>query len=165
VPASRLQTTNKFSKAFSVWLAAILLAGFCCYSLGCKRHARLRLSSAQVHQITQELAKAAIESAPAGSVVKTHVAPVPSASLLDTISITLHGTSETQNRVLQKLESVAADHKLNVESSVSEHGAHVTLRQGDNMTHRIDVDLLPGRIAEKTAAPTTTRSATCNFVG
>jgi hypothetical protein len=58
---------------------------------------------------------------------------------------------------LQKLESVAADHKLNVESSVSEHGAHVTLREGDNITHRIDVDLLPGR--EKTTTPTTTRGA------
>ncbi|HET9319833.1 MAG TPA: hypothetical protein VFO27_08655, partial [Bryobacteraceae bacterium] len=74
---------------------AVVCAAFVLLPLtGCKRGEPARLSSPRIHQITEELAKAAADKAPQGSVVKSRRARARSgAAMAEELYVGLRGAS------------------------------------------------------------------------
>lgn len=103
------------------------------------------MSAAQIHQITQELAKAASEAAPKGSVIKTRRAQAGSAGVSgDEVYVGVRAGGESAAQVQQKLEGVATAHRLTVNTeSGSGNTVRLVLRSHGVVTQRIEIEERP----------------------
>ena len=130
-------------------LVLLLLSG------GCKRSKPGRLSPAQVHQITQELAKSAADVAPKDSVVKSRRARGKSAGAnSEEIYIALRGAGSNPQIVKQKLEEIASRHGLAVVSELQSKGnVRMALRSHGIVTHRIEIEQLTAAANQTATAP------------
>src|ERR1700758_5494272 len=83
-----------------------LCAVLCFCAIGCKRQRTGELTLAQVHQVTQELAKAASDAAPNGTLIKTRRARSETAGAgSDELYIGLHGNAAATDKLLQRLQA------------------------------------------------------------
>jgi len=124
----------------------LLLMALCFSALGCKRQRAGRLTAAQMHQVTEELAKVASDAAPSGSVVKVRRAS--KAPGVDELHIGLRGGSEIADTLQQKLAGVATQHRLTVDALATRgNSKQITLRSGGMVTHRIEIEVLGTRPA------------------
>ena len=129
-------------------LVLFLLSG------GCKRSKPGRLSPARIHQITQELARAAAEATSKDSVVKSRRARGKSAGAgAEEIYVGLRGAGSNMQILRQKLEEIASRHGLAVASEEpNKGGVQMTLRSRGVVTHRIEIKQLAAA-ANQTSAP------------
>ena len=118
---------------------------FCCLVAGgCKWLRSNRVTPARVHQITQELAKAAAEASPRGTVIKLRRARGSSgAGGPDEIRIGFRGDAEAANQLRQSLHDVATHNRLTVDAE-SKHGniSRIVLGSLGTPTHRIEIEYL-----------------------
>jgi hypothetical protein len=130
-------------------LFVALCFAICLGAPGCRRQHEARLTTAQIHQVTEELAKTASGSAPHGSVIKIRRARNGSAESADGIYIGLPENAAALERLQQKLNGVATQHRLTVDS-VAQSGRirKVILRSAGVATHRIEIELRPARASE-----------------
>jgi uncharacterized protein len=128
---------------------------------GCKRSKPGRLSPAQVHQITEELATSAAEVAPKDSVVKSRRARGRSAGVAsEEIYVELRGASSNPQVVMRKLEEIASRHGLAVTSEeLNKSGRRMTLRSHGVLTHRIEIEQLAAAANQTSAVPGQARLA------
>ena len=127
---------------------------------GCKRSKPGRLSPARIHQITQELARAAADAASKDSLVKSRRARGKSAGAgAEEIYVGLRGGSNTQF-LKQKLEEIASRHGLAVASEeLNKGGVQMTLRSHGVVTQRIKIEQLAAAANQTSAPPTPARLA------
>jgi len=125
------------------------MALLCLAATGCKRHGDRRLTPAEVHQVTHELAKAASDTAPAGTVIKIRRSKNRSSgSGADELYVGLRGSAVALDRVRQALNGVATQHGLTVDAApAKENASQITLRSAGVRTHRIEIDILALRTA------------------
>ncbi len=138
----------KFGRTGEVLLFA--LSAICLCLLGCNRHRAERLSAAQVHQVTQELAKATSDTAPSGTVIKIRRARNTSAGNgADDLYVGLRENAGAKDRVRQRLDGIATRHGLTVDAS-SDNGnrSRITLRSAGVVTHHIEIEVLASRATE-----------------
>ena len=138
----------KFGRTGEVLLFA--LSTICLCLLGCNRHRAERLSAAQVHQVTQELAKATSDTAPSGTVIKIRRARNTSAGNgADDLYVGLRENAGAKDRVRQRLDGIATRHGLTVDAS-SDNGnrSRITLRSAGVVTHHIEIEVLASRATE-----------------
>lgn len=121
-------------------VAALAAALVCLCISGCKKPRTSRLTPAQVHQITQELAKAASGAAPSGSVIKTRRPKGQSGgATAEELYVELRGGAN-EDEVEQKLEGVATRRGLTVDSKIATaRGLRMALRSQGVETHRIEI--------------------------
>jgi uncharacterized protein len=121
---------------------------------GCKRSKPGRLSAAQIHQITQELAKTAADAAPKDSAVKSRRARGRSAGAgSEEIYVGLRGAGSNPQSVKERLEEIASRHGLAVVSEELNRGAvRMTLRSHGVITHRIEIEQLAAAANQTLAA-------------
>ena len=130
----------------TLFLALCVVLCFC--AIGCKRQRAGKLTLAQVHQVTQELAKAASDAAPNGTLIKTRRARSELAGGADELYIGLHGNAAAKNKLLQKLEGVATQHHLTVDAAAANgNSSRITLRSAGVATHHIEIEVLSSRAA------------------
>ena len=124
-----------------------LCAVLCFCAIGCKRQRVGKLTLAQVHQVTQELAKAASDVAPNGTLIKTRRARSGIAGNgADELYIGLHGNAAARNKLLQKLEGVATLHRLTLDAPAPNgSSSRITLRSAGVATHHIEIEVLSSR--------------------
>ena len=152
------QTTERRIFRAWAWLAPAALLVFSFAGTGCKREPAKRLNAAQIHQITQELAKAAADAAPGGSVIKTRRTRGASAGASSyELYVGLRG-GDAVARVEQSIDRVAGNHGLTVDSE-TRNGDTVkfALRSHGNITQRIEIEQLATTAAK--SAPGTARLA------
>ena len=102
---------------------------------GCKKEPAKRLSAAQIHQITQELAKAAADAAPGGSVIKTRRARGASAGAAsDDVYVGLRG-GDAAARVQQSIERVAGSHGLTLDPETRKNFKHMLRNTAEAASH------------------------------
>jgi polysaccharide deacetylase 2 family uncharacterized protein YibQ len=121
-------------------------------SIGCKRSKPSQLSPAQIHQITEELAKAAADAAPKDSVVKSRRGRGKSPGAgSEEIYVGMRGARSNPQIVQQKLEETASRHGLAVAyQALHKGGVRMTLRSHGVVTHRIEIEQLAA--ANRTSA-------------
>jgi uncharacterized protein len=149
VPAKILfKTKFDFARIREALFFALCVV-FCFCAIGCKRQRVGKLTLAQVHQVTQELAKAASDAAPNGTLIKTRRARDGIAGGgADELYIGLHGNAAARNKLLQKLEGVAAMHHLTVDAPTPDgSSSQITLRSAGVRTHHIEIEVLSSRVA------------------
>jgi polysaccharide deacetylase 2 family uncharacterized protein YibQ len=149
VPAKILFKTKFDFASIREALFFALCAVLCFCAIGCKRQRVGKLTLAQVHQVTQELAKAASDAAPNGTLIKTRRARDGIAGGgADELYIGLHGNAAARNKLLQKLEGVAAMHRLTVDAPTPDgSSSQITLRSAGVRTHHIEIEVLSSRAA------------------
>ena len=129
-----------------------LLAVLCLCVTGCKQDRAGKLSQAQIHQVTQQLAKTAADVAPSGSLIKVRRARGGSAAGADEIYIGVHGNAAAVDKLEQQLDGIATQNRLTVDApSVSANTARMTMRSGGVATHRIEIETLSPHGAENSA--------------
>jgi polysaccharide deacetylase 2 family uncharacterized protein YibQ len=121
----------------------------CCCASGCKRERGGKLSQAQIHQVTQELARAASEAAPNGSLIKIRRARGGPSGGADEIYVGVHGSAAAVDKLEQRLDGIATQNRLTVDApSVIGNTSRMTLRSGGVATHRIEIETLSSRAVE-----------------
>ena len=121
---------------------------------GCKQGKPKRLSNLQVHQITQELAKAASGAAPGAIVIKTRRARGGSGGAsADEIHIGVRGSDATAAQIQQRVEGVASAHGLTVDQQTrSGNTVQLALRSHGSVTQLIEIERLPSDIPATASA-------------
>jgi uncharacterized protein len=149
VPAKILFKTKFDFASIREALFFALCVVLCFSAIGCKRQQVGKLTLAQVHQVTQELAKAASDAAPNGTLIKTRRARDGIAGGgADELYIGLHGNAAARNKLLQKLEGVATMHRLTVDAPTPDgSSSKITLRSAGVRTHHIEIEVLSSRAA------------------
>jgi hypothetical protein len=138
----------RFNVANAALFAAVLSFALFC-TLGCRRQSPGRLTSAQIHQVTQELAKAASDAAPKGTLIKIRRAPDGSAGSADELFIGLHGSPAAMDNLLQRLNGISTRHHLTVDAPATNGStSRVTLRSGGTVTHRLQIEFSSSRATE-----------------
>jgi len=141
---------SKFKSGRTGEVLLFALSTICLCLLGCNRHRAERLSAAQVHQVTQELAKATSDTAPSGTVIKIRRARNTSAGNgADDLYVGLRENAGAKDRVRQRLDGIATRHGLTVDAS-SDNGnrSRITLRSAGVVTHHIEIEVLASRATE-----------------
>jgi polysaccharide deacetylase 2 family uncharacterized protein YibQ len=125
-----------------MFCALCVILCFC--AIACKRQRTGKLTLAQVHQVTQELAKAASDAAPNGTLIKTRRARSGNAGGgADELYIGLHGNTVARDKLLQKLEGIATLHRLTVDATTSNgNSSRIILRSSGIATHNIEIEVL-----------------------
>ena len=124
----------------------------CLCAAGCKRD-RAKLSQAEIHQVTQQLAKTAAQAAPPGSIIKIRRARGGSAPGADEIYIGVHGSAAAADKLEQRLDAIATENRLTLDApSVSANTAHITMRSGGVATQRIEIETLWSGEAESSGS-------------
>jgi uncharacterized protein len=124
----------------------------CFSAIACKRQRAGQLTLAEVHQVTQELAKAASDTAPNGMLIKTRGAR--SGGGADELYIGLHGNAAARDKLLQKLQAVAMLHRLTVDATTSNgNSSRITLRSVGIATHHIEIEVLSSRAGNNENLP------------
>jgi uncharacterized protein len=147
VPAKLfLKIKFNFAKARGA-LSFSLCAILCFCAIGCRRQRAGKLTLAQVHQVTQELAKTASDAAPNGTLIKIRRARNGAAGGgADELYIGLHGNASARNKLVQKLEGVATLHRLTVDATApGGNSSRITLRSVGVATHHIEIEVLSSR--------------------
>ena len=137
----------------ALYFALCVLLCFC--AIACKRQRAGKLTLAQVHQVTQELAKAASDTAPNGMLIKTRRARSGIAGGgADELYIGLHGNAAARDKLLQKLQAVAMLHRLTVDATTSNgNSSRITLRSVGIATHHIEIEVLSSRAGNNENLP------------
>ncbi len=136
--SSRISSRKTFQKTSLAISFALLL--LCLFAAACRREHAGRLSSAQIHQVTQQLAKAASDAAPRGTAIRILRARRGSGGP-DALRVSVRGDAEATNRVRQALDDVATQNRLTVDASPqSETVSVLTLRNGKIVTQRIELE-------------------------
>src|SRR5437899_4797239 len=122
----------------------------CLCLLGCNRHRAGRWTAAEVHQLTQELAKAASDAAPRGTVIKIRRAKSASTGNgADDLYVGLRENSGAKDRVRQRLAAIATRHGLTVDAARDNGNiSRITLRSAGAATHHIEIEVLASRATE-----------------
>ena len=125
------------------------LSVFSLATAGCKRAPVKRLSAAEVHQITLELARAARNGAPPGTVVRTRRARGGDAGTnFDEIYVGFRGGDAAETRFAQNLEGVASEHGLTVDPETrTGDTVKFALRNQGSITQRIAIERLAAAVA------------------
>lgn len=128
-------------------------------AFGCQREHARRLTPAQLHQVTQELAKSAADSTPADTVIKIRRARSASpGAATDDLYIGLRGNAGALEKLRQNLDAVATQHRLTLDAPAqSENTLRITLRSAGIATHRIQIAMLPARATENSEIASTGR--------
>ena len=139
----------KFGRTGEALLFA-LAAGMCLCLLGCNRHRAGRWTAAEVHQLTQELAKAASDAAPRGTVIKIRRAKsAATGNGADDLYVGLGENSGAKDRVRQRLAAIATRHGLTVDAAGDNRNmSRITLRSAGVTTHHIEIEVLASRATE-----------------
>jgi polysaccharide deacetylase 2 family uncharacterized protein YibQ len=155
VPAKNLFKIKLNISGLRVALGHALCLALCFCAIGCKRQSAGKLTPTQVHQATEELAKAASEAAPNGTLIKARRARNGAAGGgADELYIGLHGNATARNKLLQRLQGVATQHRLTADvTNNNGNSSRITLRSGGVATHHIEIEVLSSR------APTSSESA------
>jgi hypothetical protein len=137
----------------ALYFALCVVLCFC--AIACKRQRAGKLTLAQVHQVTQELAKAASDAATNGTLIKTRRARSEIAGAgADELYIGLHGNAAARDKLMQKLEGVATLHRLTVEATTSNgNSSRVTLRSAGIATHHMEIEILSSRAGNNENLP------------
>jgi polysaccharide deacetylase 2 family uncharacterized protein YibQ len=127
---------------------------------GCKRGEQRRLTPTQIHQITQEMAQAAAETAPKGSVVKSRRARERSGGAsAEELYVGLRGAAD-MNDLKQRLEGIARWRGLTVDPEISSGGGiRMVLRSRGVVTHRIEIEPLEASAERSPSSPQQARLA------
>jgi polysaccharide deacetylase 2 family uncharacterized protein YibQ len=145
--------TTSSKKAFAA--GAILCAGLGLLSFpGCRQSKRAGFTPTQIHHITEELAKAAADKAPRGSVVKSRRARLRSGAITaEELYIGLRGAGVRSDQIQQMLAGMATARGLSVSREVANTKiTQMVLRSGGTITHRVEIEQLPA-VAEQSSAP------------
>ena len=136
------------------WYFALCVV-LCFSAIACKRQRAGKLTLAEVHQVTQELAKAASDTAPGGMLIKTRRARSGIAGGgADELYIGLHGQAAARDKLLQKLQEVAMLHRLTVDAATSNgNSSRITLRSAGIATHHIEIEVLSSRAGNNENLP------------
>ena len=128
---------------------------FCFSAIACKRQRTGKLTPAEVHQVTQELRKAASDAAPNGTLIKTRRARSETAGAgADELYIGLHGNLAATDKLLQKLQGVAALHGLTVDTTTSNGNlSRITLRSAGIATQHIEIEVFNSRAGNSENLP------------
>ncbi|HEY6126673.1 MAG TPA: divergent polysaccharide deacetylase family protein [Candidatus Acidoferrum sp.] len=137
--------------------AALFVFSFslCFCASGCKREQTGQLTPAQIHQVTQELAKAASDAAPIGTLIKIRRARDSSTGAgANELYIGVRGNAMPVETLLRKLDGVATQHHLMVDA-VTKSGniSRIRLRSAGAVTHRIEIEILSSRTNDNTLQP------------
>ena len=130
---------KNFKTGAVVCLALLLLS-----LAGCRRSKPVRLTPSEVHQITEELARAAADQAPKGSVIKSRRGRARSSAFAaEELYVGLRGRSVDPEQIRQTVERIAAAHGLAMSRDLTRDGsARIVLRSGGVITHRIEIEEL-----------------------
>ena len=92
--------------------------------------------------MTQQLAKAASDQAPSGTIVKIRRARNESTGGgTDEVYIRLRGNAAATDKLRQRLDGVATQHHLTVDPAAGTgNSTRITLRSGGGVTHRIEIE-------------------------
>jgi uncharacterized protein len=137
----------------ALYFALCVVLCFC--AIACKRQRAGKLTLAQVHQVTQELAKAASDTAPNGMLIKTRRARSGIAGGgADELYLGLHGNAAARDKLLQKLQAVATLHRLTVDATTANgNSSRITLRSVGIATHHIEIEVLSSRAGNNENLP------------
>jgi len=155
VPA-KISLKIKFSLAGTRQALFLVLCVVLCFcAIACKRQRAGKLTLAQIHQVTQELARAASDAAPNGTLIKTRRARSGIAGGgADELYIGLHGNAAAKNNLLQRLEGVATQHHLTVDAATANgDSSRITLRSAGIASHHIEIEVLSSRAANNENLP------------
>jgi polysaccharide deacetylase 2 family uncharacterized protein YibQ len=143
------QIKSRLRGAREALIAAVCLVAIFC-TLGCQRERNGRLTPGQIHQVTQELAKAASAAAPKGTLIKIRRARDGSAGGgRDELFIGLQGSAAAMDKLLQQLNGIATQHHLTVDAAeVGGSTARITLRSAGVATHHIEIAISSSRALE-----------------
>jgi len=105
---------------------------------GCQREHSERLTSTKIHQVTQELAKAASDAEPNPTVIR--IRRSRGGNLPDELRIQLRGDAQAADRVRQSLSAVATRNRLTVDAETANgDSSRIILRSAGVPTHRIEI--------------------------
>jgi hypothetical protein len=108
------------------------------FAFGCQREHSERLTSAKIHQVTQELAKAASDAEPNRTVIR--IRHSRGGNPPDELRIQLHGDTQAADRVRQSLNAVATRNRLTVDAETANgDSSRIILRSAGVPTHRIEI--------------------------
>jgi polysaccharide deacetylase 2 family uncharacterized protein YibQ len=140
------QNQLKYSKAGGALLFTLslaLLAG----AIGCRTERAGPLTPAQIHQVTAELAKAASEATPDGSVIKVRRGRKDSAGA-GQLYVGVRGAGAT-DKLQQSLSGIATRHGLTVDPPTpTGNTSRITLRRAGTVTHQIEIEILASGITD-----------------
>jgi uncharacterized protein len=159
---SALSGTLKIFQGKGCKISAVLCAALLLLSLaGCRRSKPVRLTPSQVHQITEELAKAVAGKAPQGSVIKSRRGRArSSAASAEELYVGLRGASVAPDQIRQIVERIAAAHGLAMSREVASAGSErMVLRSQGLITHRIEIEELATSAVGSSALPGKARLA------
>jgi uncharacterized protein len=125
-----------------IMFAIVLVAGV--FGQGCKQQPAPQISAAQVHRITQELAKVAATAASGRSVIKTRRASGSSGEqVADELYVGLRGSPPPVVQVQQSLRTVATKYGLTVDpDEASGNTVRLVFRSHGTVTQRIEIEQL-----------------------
>jgi len=107
-------------------------------AIGCQREHPERLTSTKIHQVTQELAKAASAAEPNRSVIR--IRRGRGGNLPDELRIQLRGDAQAADKVRQSLNAVATRNRLTVDAETTNgDSSRIILRSAGMPTHRIEI--------------------------
>jgi len=155
VPAKDLLKIRLNISDLRVALRHALCLVLCFCAIGCKRQPAGKLTPTQVHQVTEELAKAASEAAANGTLIKVRRARNGAAGGgADELYIGLHGNATARNKLLQRLQGVATQHRLTVAiTNNNGNSSRITLQSGGVATHHIEIEVLSSRSSTSSESP------------
>jgi len=106
--------------------------------IGCKREHSERLTSTKIHQVTQELAKAASDAEPNRTVIR--IRRSRGGNLPDELRIQLRGDAQAADKVRQSLNAVATRNRLAIDAGTANgDSSRIILRSAGVPTHRIEI--------------------------
>lgn len=135
--------------------AALLLAipfALLLFVTGCKRERSGRLTPPQIHQVTEELAKAASQAAPNGSPIKVRRTWTGQEGGIDELYIGLRGNAGASDRLMQSLSGVATKHRLTLDPAIETGNTwRISMRSAGTVTHRIEIEQLNARNSDNSS--------------
>lgn len=122
---------------------------------GCQRSKPVRLSPSEVHQITEELAKAVADQAGQGSVIKSRRGRARSSAVTaEELYVGLRGAAVGPDQIRQTVGRIAAAHGLATSREVTGAGSErIVLRSRGFITHRIEIEELASSAEGSSAQP------------
>jgi len=134
------KTTELGARAANACVA-LLFVVCAFFAVGCKRRESHGIDARQIHEITQELAKAISDAAPGGTLIRTRHAPGGSSGTsVDDLRVRIRG-ERTADRIRQAVEGVATRHSLTVDPEKrSGERIGIALRSRGHITHRIEIE-------------------------
>lgn len=133
------------SRAKAARAGVVLLLAVCSFAAaGCKRRESRGVDTRQMHEITQELAKAVSDAVPGNAIIRARRARDGAGeAAADELRVRIRGEA-TAAKVRQAVESVATRHALTVELEKPRgNRIGIVLRNRGAVTQRIEIEELP----------------------